>query len=138
VVVNGVKPEEVFEAASRLIAQARAGEGAGFIVADCYRFYGHARKDKSPYRDATEEQEGRKRDPIPYQRALLEEAGLLGPAEYEAMEQAAGAEMDAAAVLAAAAPLPETKSMFEDVFDPSLPKPQSLDERLEQILGGGS
>lgn len=37
----------------------------------CYRFFGHARLDKSPYRDEAEELEGRKRDAVANARNRL-------------------------------------------------------------------
>ena len=38
----------------------------GFIEVECYRFFGHARMDKSPYRSEEEETKMRKSDPISY------------------------------------------------------------------------
>ena len=43
----------------------------GFIEIECYRFFGHARMDKSPYRNDSEETEMRKLDPINYARTEL-------------------------------------------------------------------
>lgn len=61
--VDGLDVEDVADAAADLIAGAREGRPA-FLSIDCYRFFGHARKDKSPYRDEAEEAEGRKKDPV--------------------------------------------------------------------------
>ena len=134
--VDATQPEQVLEAAKDIIEHARAGLGAGFIVANCYRFYGHARKDKSPYRDETEEREGRLRDPIHNQRTALEAAGLLQPGEFDALDAAANAEMDRAVEFAQQSPSPTPESMFEDVFAPNQPKPVTVDSRLEWVLGG--
>jgi pyruvate dehydrogenase E1 component alpha subunit len=134
--VDASQPEQVWAAASTLIERARAGQGAGFIVANCYRFYGHARKDKSPYRDPAEEAEGRKRDPILNQKDLLMGEGLLTEAEYEALWQAANLEMDAAETFARQSQWPDLPTMFEDVYDPSSPQPTPVEERLNRVLGG--
>jgi pyruvate dehydrogenase E1 component alpha subunit len=136
VAVDASQPEQVWAAASTLIERARAGQGAGFIVANCYRFYGHARKDKSPYRDPAEEAEGRKRDPILNQKDLLMGEGLLTEAEYEALWQAANLEMDAAETFARQSQWPDLPTMFEDVYDPSSPQPTPVEERLNRVLGG--
>src|SRR5690606_10674129 len=72
---------------------ARAGR-PGFLAIDCYRFYGHARKDKSPYRDAAEEEAGRARDPVAFSRARLLERGLVTEAVLDALDAEIGADMD--------------------------------------------
>ncbi len=48
---DGMDAEAVWQASARLLDRARQGGGPGFLLADCYRFYGHGRKDPSPYRD---------------------------------------------------------------------------------------
>ena len=68
--VDGSDVEAVAEVAGDLISDARSGK-PGFLVVDCYRFYGHARMDKSPYRDDTEEAQGRLRDPVVKARQTL-------------------------------------------------------------------
>lgn len=132
--VNGAEPELVLEAAQGLIEDARAGQGAGFIVVNCYRFFGHARKDKSPYRDEAEELEGRKKDPVLNQLATLEAANLMTHAEFTELETAANLEMDGALEFAQNSAIPALSTMFEDVYDATQPKPESVDSRLEQVL----
>ena len=134
--VDGAQPELVLEAAQDVIEHARSGKSAGFIVVNCYRFYGHARKDKSPYRDETEELEGRKRDPIHTHAARLEAAGIVQPGQFAEFEGTANDEMEKAVEFAQNSPAPTLESMFEDVFDPTEPKPVSVDSRLERTLGG--
>ena len=51
VTVDGGDVEAVHETAERIFTAARNGK-PGFIAMTCYRFFGHARLDKSPYRDA--------------------------------------------------------------------------------------
>ena len=59
------------------VRRAREGGGPGFLLADCYRFYGHGRKDPSPYRTKEEEEAWRQKDPVALQKRRLAEAGLL-------------------------------------------------------------
>jgi pyruvate dehydrogenase E1 component alpha subunit len=126
---DGVDAVEVYEKASALLSKARKGE-PGFLEVSCYRFYGHARKDKSPYRSAEEEAEGRKRDPVHFMATRLEKQGVLTEADLQALNTAADTEMDAAQAYAEAAPVPEPSTMFEDVYSPTDPKPVSNEERL--------
>ena len=132
--VDGAEPELVLEAAQGLIEDARAGKGAGFIVVNCYRFFGHARKDKSPYRDEAEELEGRKKDPIQNQLTTLEAAQLITTKEFTELVTAANLEMDGALEFAQNSAIPALSTMFEDVYDATQPKPESVDSRLEQVL----
>src|SRR5690606_36913269 len=109
--VDGVDVEAVAEAARRLVDAARLGT-AGFLAVDCYRFYGHARKDKSPYRDAAEEEAGRQRDPVAFARARLLERGLADAAMLDALDAEIGDEMDATIDFTVAATEPPLASMF--------------------------
>jgi len=47
--VDGLDVLDVAETASHIVDRARTGT-PGFLAVDCYRFFGHGRKDKSPYR----------------------------------------------------------------------------------------
>ncbi|MCR9108994.1 thiamine pyrophosphate-dependent dehydrogenase E1 component subunit alpha [Marivita sp. XM-24bin2] len=134
--VDGLDVEEVADAAADLIEGARAGKPA-FLAVDCYRFFGHARKDKSPYRDAAEEEVGRKKDPVLQARDKLIEAGLMSEADLDALDQKVAAEMDASIDFAVAGEEPQLKSMFRDVYDPSQPEPEPVRTRLDRILAQG-
>ena len=68
--VDGEDVEAVFHTAQALADGARAGR-PGFMAVSCFRFFGHGRMDKSPYRTADEEALGRKRDPVVRARAAL-------------------------------------------------------------------
>jgi acetoin:2,6-dichlorophenolindophenol oxidoreductase subunit alpha len=67
---DGGDVEAVHEAAERIITGARNGT-PGFLTLTCYRHFGHARLDKSPYRDEEEEHEGRRRDAVAKARSTL-------------------------------------------------------------------
>ncbi len=73
--VDGTDVEATHAAASELIEGARKGQAA-FLMVDCYRFFGHARKDKSPYRAEEEEiAERAAKDAVAFQRKRLIERG---------------------------------------------------------------
>ena len=131
---DGADAEAVWAAAEGVIAGARAGR-PGFVEIDAYRFHGHARMDKSPYRTPEEEEEGRRRDPVARARARLVEEGAATEAELDALAAEAAAEMDAAMEAAAAAGPPGAATMFEDVYDPATPAPRPQRDRLAEVLG---
>ncbi|MCB9957461.1 MAG: thiamine pyrophosphate-dependent dehydrogenase E1 component subunit alpha [Rhodospirillaceae bacterium] len=133
-IVDGSDVEAVRQAADSLLAAARGGR-AGFLAIDCFRFYGHARMDKSPYRSAEEEAAGRARDPLARQHARLVGDGVASEEDLAAIDSAAAAEMDAAVDFAIAAERPEPAALFRDVYGPDQPPPVPLAERLDRVLG---
>jgi acetoin:2,6-dichlorophenolindophenol oxidoreductase subunit alpha len=134
VTVDGGDVEEVHEASERIFTAARNGK-PGFIAMTCYRFYGHARLDKSPYRDEAEEIEGRKRDAVANARAKLIDRKTVAASAMEQIDDAVNAEMNAAVEHAIAAAAPDQDSMFRDVFAEGEPRPRPLRNHLNMILG---
>lgn len=131
--VDGLDVEAVAEAAARLVAGVRQGKPA-FLVIDCYRFYGHARKDKSPYRDAAEEDSGRQKDPVAHARALLLDRGLATEAELDRIDAEVDSEMDATIDFTIAQNEPPLSSMFRDVYAPDEPEPEPVRTRIDRVL----
>ena len=134
VAVDGGDVEEVHEASERIFTAARNGK-PGFIAMTCYRFFGHARLDKSPYRDEAEELEGRKRDALTNARARLIELKMQDAASLDRIDDEVAAEMNAAVEHAIAAAAPDQDSMFRDVFAAGEPRPRRLRQHLSAILG---
>jgi pyruvate dehydrogenase E1 component alpha subunit len=129
--VDGEDVEAVHDAATALLDGARRGR-PGFLSVSCYRFHGHARMDKSPYRSTAEEEEGRRRDPVARARAALIERG---GAELDALDAEIAREMDAAVDFALAGRPPEIEDMFRDVYAEGEPPPEPVRVRLARILG---
>jgi acetoin:2,6-dichlorophenolindophenol oxidoreductase subunit alpha len=132
--VDGTDVEATHAAASELIEGARQGDAA-FLMVDCYRFYGHARKDKSPYRDEAEEIAQREaKDAVLFQRRRLIGRGEASAEELDGVDAAAGAEMNAAVDFALAAEKPALDVLYRDVYGPGEPMPESVDARIAAIL----
>jgi pyruvate dehydrogenase E1 component alpha subunit len=131
--VDGIDVEVVAEAARELMDMARAGR-PGFLAVSCYRFYGHARKDKSPYRDPAEEEAGRLRDPVAHARAALVASGLVPESRLDTLDADIAAEMDATIDFTVAQSEPPLASMFRDVYAPDEPEPEPLRTRLDRVL----
>ncbi len=131
--VDGEDAEEVFATAQTLLEKARAGR-PGYMAVSCYRFYGHGRKDKSPYRSPEEEDLGRKRDPVARARANLITRGLTSEADLDALDAKVGEEMAATIDFTIAAEPPPPNAMFRDVYGKGEPEPEPLQTRLDRIL----
>ena len=134
VAVNGGDVEEVHEASERIFTAARGGK-PGFIALTCYRFFGHARLDKSPYRDEAEEAEGRKRDAVANARDRLIARKMADAQSLDQLDEEVNKEMNAAVEHAIAAAVPDQDSMFRDVFAEGEPRPRPLRQHLSTILG---
>jgi TPP-dependent pyruvate/acetoin dehydrogenase alpha subunit len=131
--VDGLDVEAVRQVAGEMIDAARAGR-PGFLTVSCYRFFGHARMDKSPYRDAAEEAEGRKNDPVAFARDRLIAEALADATTLDQLDAEIGREMDASIEFAIAAEAPEQAAMFRDVFAAGEPEPEPLRTRLDRVL----
>ncbi|WP_062227604.1 thiamine pyrophosphate-dependent dehydrogenase E1 component subunit alpha [Aureimonas frigidaquae] len=131
--VDGLDVEAVADAAERLVNGARNGQPA-FLVIDCYRFYGHARKDKSPYRDAAEEETGRQKDPVLHARRALLDSGLAEAGELDALDAEIDREMDATIDFTVGQAEPPLSSMFRDVYAPDEPEPEPVRTRIDRVL----
>ena len=131
--VDGVDVEAVRDTAQDLINSARAGR-PGFLAVSCFRFYGHGRMDKSPYRDAEEEVMGRKRDPLIAARASLIASAFADESSLNALDEEVSDEMNRALDFAVKSEIPTISSMFRDVYGPSEPEPEPLRARIDRIL----
>jgi pyruvate dehydrogenase E1 component alpha subunit len=132
--VDGEDVEAVASTAARLVDGARKGGRPGYLAVDCYRFFGHGRMDKSPYRSAEEEEHGRKRDPVARARRLLLEREKMAEADLAALDRAVAAEMDATLDYAVKGEPPALDAMFRDVYADGEPAPEPVATRLARIF----
>lgn len=119
VVVDGMDPVAVYEAAVEAVARARRGEGPTLIECKTYRWQGHHVGDPANYRQRkslTEKEDWMKRDPIPALKAAVLEAGIAEEADFEAIEKAVEDEIQAAVKFAADSPYPEPEEAYTDVL----------------------
>ena len=132
-VVDGLDVEKVRDEAWWLIEEARAGK-PGLLSVELYRFFGHARMDKSPYRPEAEELEGRKKDPVLFARDKLIRTGLARESELDALDGDIASEMDATIDFAVESKEPALSSMFRDVYAPDEPEPEPVRTRIDRVL----
>lgn len=130
--VDGMDVTDVHSVAMDMMDDARSGK-PGFIAISCYRFFGHARKDKSPYRTDEEETVGRRKDPVKFTREQLLAATLDADA-LDALDHAIDEEMDATMEFAISATAPALDSMFKDVYGPEELEPEPVRTRIARIL----
>jgi acetoin:2,6-dichlorophenolindophenol oxidoreductase subunit alpha len=115
IVIDGNDVDAVFDAASRAITRARAGDGPSLVEAITYRHGGHSRADPGKYRPEDEVKAWVARDPVPAYRARLLAAGIP-EAELVAIETDAGAKVAAAEAEAREAPEPSLDVIETEVW----------------------
>lgn len=117
-IVDGQDVDTVAAAMENALARARAGEGPSLLEMKTYRYAGHSRADKAPYRPEGEFDLWYEKDPInTYRRRLLDEGELT---EEQAAEMEAGvARRLAEAEAEAAAGEPAgVEDMFANIYAP--------------------
>lgn len=103
--VDGMDVLAVAEAARRAVESIRAGGGPHFLELRTYRFRAHSMFDPELYRDRSEVEEWKGRDPIDSFRNLLETGGNLTASEWDEMEAGVAEVVDAAVAFAEAGTL---------------------------------
>ena len=131
--IDDLDVESAYHKSKEIIDLARKNQ-PGFIEIECYRFYGHARMDKSPYRSDEEELEMRKKDPIAYASSLMEKNNILSKEEITSIDKKISEEMDKAMDFAINSPLNSEDEIFKDVYSDNDPIPVSVDKKINKIL----
>jgi pyruvate dehydrogenase E1 component alpha subunit len=114
---DGTDPEAVHAALGPAFDRARGGGGPSVVVATCYRFRGHYEGDADTYRPKGEKDDwmSAARDPVTRLRARLEAEGT-SPADLDAIDAAADAQIADWLEAARAVPFPDVERVGEDVF----------------------
>lgn len=106
--------EQVYDAARRAVARARAGEGPSLIEVHTVRLWGHFEGDAQGYRQDLED--AKQRDPIPAYEQRLRAAGLLDDAKVEEIRAAASAAVEESVAFAKNSPVPDPATATSYVF----------------------
>lgn len=106
VIVDGQDIDAVHAATTDAVERARRGDGPSLLEMKTYRYRGHSRSDPAKYRPSGELDAWKARDPIELFGTKLIADGLIGPGDPAEIRNETQAEIDEAAVRAAAAPYP--------------------------------
>jgi len=120
--VDGQDMLAVREAARQAVDWAREGKGPYFLEAVTYRFRGHSMADPELYRDKSDVEPWKARDPITLFRRKLEAKGLLTAADFEAMQAEADRAADEAVRFADESPEPDLNALYENVYKEKRPQ----------------
>jgi len=114
--LNGMDVLAVLEGVQAAVERARSGEGPSLVVATCYRSVGHFSGDALKYRDASEANSWRSRDPILNFIDRLVLAGIVSLDDIKTFQMKATLEIQSALTFAKASPLPDPAEAWEDVY----------------------
>jgi pyruvate dehydrogenase E1 component alpha subunit len=123
-VVDGMDAPAVFAAAGRQIRRARSGAGPSLLECKTYRFYDHVGVTgmRISYRQQSEVDEWKGRDPIAALEIQLVERGILDADAVAAVHQQVLDEIAEAIAFAERSELPEVSTLTDDVYtNPIIP-----------------
>ncbi|GAA3248173.1 pyruvate dehydrogenase (acetyl-transferring) E1 component subunit alpha [Nonomuraea helvata] len=127
--VDGMDAPAVAEAADRAAESIRAGAGPHFLELRTYRFRAHSMYDPERYRDKTEVEQWKKRDPIDALIARMTTAQELSSDDLALLEKEIAEEIDQAVAFAEQAPVEPLEDLGKFVYS-EIP-PSSGTERTE-------
>ena len=111
------------EAATRRAADAvRRGEGPAFLEFRTYRFRAHSMFDAELYREKSEVEAWKARDPIATFTARLKERGFATDDVMAALETSVSDEIDQAVQFAEAGTWEPVEDLLKDVYTPAEPR----------------
>lgn len=116
VVVDGNDALAVYRAAREAIERARSGGGPTLLECMTYRQCGHSRSDPRTYRAKEEEEEWKKKDPIPNFRTFLLSNSIATEDQISAIEQAVEQTIQDAITYAESSPEPKPEDVYTGVF----------------------
>ena len=114
--VDGMDVRAVSEAAQRAATAVRTGGGPYFLELRTYRFRAHSMYDPELYREKSEVEMWKERDPIATYTRILTEEGRLQPADLDGIERDVAAEIDDATDFAEQAPPEPVEELTRFVY----------------------
>ena len=117
-VVDGMDVLAVEGATRRAINAVRGGEGPFLLELRTYRFRGHSMADPELYREKSEVERWKERDPITNFQDYLLDRELAAPQDIDRMEASVAAEIDDAVKFAEESPWESAEEVTRDVMTP--------------------
>jgi pyruvate dehydrogenase E1 component alpha subunit len=116
IVVDGQDIDLVHATTVEAVERARRGGGPSLLEMKTYRFRGHSRSDPAKYRPEGELDAWKARDPIEILGTRLVAEGAMSSVQQIAIRESTQADIDSAAVRAAASPYPTLEETRRYVY----------------------
>ena len=114
--IDGMDILEVNQVVQDVVKQVRNGEGPFFLEAMTYRFRGHSMADPVLYREKTEEEPWKDKDPIPNYKRWLISNGLASEEELDVVNQTIEQVVEDAVQFAENSPIPDLSALHKDIY----------------------
>jgi pyruvate dehydrogenase E1 component subunit alpha len=125
--VDGMDVRAVEAATTRAADAVRRGDGPVFLELRTYRFRAHSMFDAELYRDKSEVERWKERDPIATFTSILRERGLATDALIAGLETSVSDELDQAVRFAEAGTWEPVANLLRDVYTLAEPRHTSSD-----------
>jgi pyruvate dehydrogenase E1 component alpha subunit len=114
--VDGMDVMAVRDATVKAIERARTHSLPTLLEVRAYRYMGHSMSDPGNYRTRDEIAKYQERDPIILFKDSLQEAGVFGDKDFEAIEQGSRETVERAVKFADESPFPDESQLLKDVY----------------------
>ena len=114
--IDGMDIMAVKETTMEGISKVREGNGPVFIESMAYRFHGHSMADPTNYRENTEVEEQRSRDPIESFKKLCADEALLTAEDISSIEEHVDVEIQDAIEFAENSAPPDTEDLRKHIY----------------------
>ncbi len=125
--VDGMDVIAVERATKRVAKAVRRGDGPAFLEFRTYRFRAHSMFDAELYREKSEVETWKARDPIALLAARLKEGGVAPDDVLMALENAVADEIELAVSFAEAGSWEPVEHLLDDVYTPVEPPPSPVE-----------
>ena len=115
-VVDGMDVIAVKETTKEVVDKVRKGNGPALIEATTFRFQGHSMADPAKYRESSEVDEWRKKDPLESFPEYIISKNIASRDEINDVKKSVEDEMDAAVKFATESNEPDLESLSKDVY----------------------
>lgn len=115
-IVDGMDVIAVKETTKEVVDKVRSGNGPALIEATTFRFQGHSMADPAKYRESSEVDEWRKKDPVESFPEYIISSNIASKEEIEDVKKSVVDEMNAAVKFATESNEPDLESLSKDVY----------------------
>ena len=115
-VVDGMDVLAVKETTKEVVDKVRNGNGPALIEATTFRFQGHSMADPAKYRESSEVDEWKKKDPVESFPEYLLSKNIASQAEIDEVKKIVNDEMESAVKFATESNEPDLNSLDKDVY----------------------
>ena len=115
-IVDGMDVIAVKETTKEVVDKVRSGNGPALIEATTFRFQGHSMADPAKYRESSEVDEWRKKDPVESFPEYIISSNIASKEEIEDVKKSVEDEMNAAVKFATESNEPDLESLSKDVY----------------------